>query len=416
MIFRSFLISLDHVTSFRMENGWIVFLLPALGLAMGLVYDRWGRAIRAGNNLVIETIHEASPKVPLRMAPMVLLGTLFTHLFGGSAGREGTAVQMGASLADSIAHRLRLGLLEREGVLAAGIAGGFGAAFGTPVAGVVFGLEVLTIGRIEYHALLPALVASVCADLTARSLGVVHAAYPVVANVPLTGGLFAAWLLFGVVVAAVAVGFVELSHRLRRFLEVRIPALPLRMAVGGTAVVVLWQLSGTDIYLGLGLPTIVGSFTDASIPLDAFALKLVFTVVTLAAGFVGGEVTPLLFVGATLGAAYGRVLGLPVELTTGVGLVAVFGAAANTPLALSIMGVELVGAGVLPHVAVVTVVAYLLTGHRGIYPAQRIVRLKHGGPLLERLVPLRDVSPGRELTPGADPLVPDPGQIGRAHV
>ena len=245
---------------------------------------------------------------------------------------------------------------------------------------------------------------------TARSLGVVHAAYPVVANVPLTGGLFAAWLLFGVVVAAVAVGFVELSHRLRRFLEVRIPALPLRMAVGGTAVVVLWQLSGTDIYLGLGLPTIVGSFTDASIPLDAFALKLVFTVVTLAAGFVGGEVTPLLFVGATLGAAYGRVLGLPVELTTGVGLVAVFGAAANTPLALSIMGVELVGAGVLPHVAVVTVVAYLLTGHRGIYPAQRIVRLKHGGPLLERLVPLRDVSPGRELTPGADPLVPDPGR------
>jgi H+/Cl- antiporter ClcA len=322
---------------------------------------------------------------------MVLVGTVLTHLFGGSAGREGTAVQMGGSLADAVAHRFRVGPDTRRELLAAGIAGGFGSVFGTPVAGAVFGLEVVVVGRLGYEALVPALVASVVGDLVTRGLGISHTVYPVPAALPLTAWVLAKWLVFAVAVALVAVAFVEGTHRLKALAEKRVPWLPLRMALGGVAVVGLWQLSGTGEYLGLGVPGILRAFEDPALPVSAFAWKLVFTVVTLGAGFLGGEVTPLFFIGASLGNVLARLLGLPVDLGAAVGLAALFAAAANTPLALSLMAVELVGASVLPHVAIVATVAYLLTGHRGIYPAQRIGRLKHGGPLLERLVPLREL-------------------------
>jgi H+/Cl- antiporter ClcA len=190
--------------------------------------------------------------------------------------------------------------------------------------------------------------------------------------------------------AVVTIAFVELTHFLKRMFERRIPRLPLRMFAGGLAVVVMWKAIGTSDYLGLGVPMIVRSFTDPHFPVYAFAAKLVFTAVTLAAGFLGGEVTPLFFVGAALGNVLARRLGLPLELGAGVGLAAVFGAAANTPIALSVMAVELLGATVLPHVVVVTVVAYLLSGHRGIYPSQRVLRRKYGGAPLNEAVALRD--------------------------
>jgi H+/Cl- antiporter ClcA len=386
-----FLHSLDWATRFRDAHELVVYALPLAGLLLGTAYDRWGRSIQGGNNLVLDTVHEGSPQLPLRMGPMVLVGTVLTHLFGGSAGREGTAVQMGAALADTIAHRVRLGIDARRELLAAGIAGGFGSVFGTPIAGAIFGLEVVTVGRMEYHALVPALVASLVGDLVTRSLGVVHTPYPHPAAVGLTPSLLGTWLLVGAAVAVSAIGFVEATHRLKRLLGRRVPHLAVRMMIGGAGVVAMWQLVGSSRYLGLGVPTILAAFDDPTLPVYAFALKLVFTTVTLAAGFLGGEVTPLFFIGATLGSTLARLLHVPLALGAGVGMAAVFGAAANTPIALSVMAVELLGAGVLPHVFVVTVVAYLLSGHRGIYPAQRLVRLKQGGPPLEERVALRDL-------------------------
>ncbi len=321
---------------------------------------------------------------------MVFVGTILTHLFGGSAGREGTAVQMGASLADGIAHVLRIDRTTRRQLLAAGIAGGFGSVFGTPIAGTFFGLEVVSIGRLEYDALAPALVASVVGDFVCRHLGVVHTAYPRAVSVELSPAVFGKLAIVGVAMAVVAIAFVELTHGLKRLLERRIPRLPLRMAFGGLVVVFMWKAIGTSDYLGLGVPVIVRAFEDPNLPVYAFAAKLVFTAVTLGSGFLGGEVTPLFFVGATLGSVCARALGLPIALGAGVGLAALFGAAANTPLALSVMAVELLGAAALPHVLIVTVVAYLLSGHRGIYPAQRIFRRKHGGDALDQPVPLRD--------------------------
>jgi H+/Cl- antiporter ClcA len=365
-----FLWLLDEATGLRIDHEGLVYLLPVAGLVIGALYQRFGEPVRGGNNLVIDTIHDDGPEIPLRLAPMVLIGTVLTHLFGGSAGREGTAVQMGASLGDWIAHRLRLARVTRVHLIAAGVAGGFGAVFGTPIAGAVFGLELVVLGRLRTEALVPALVAAVVGDLTTRGLGIEHTAYPQVAAVLLTPWLLARWLAFAVAVAAVTVAFIELTHGIKRLADRHLPRLALRMAAGGAVVVGLWTLIGTSDYLGLGVPVIVRAFSDPALPAEAFALKLLFTAVTVGAGFLGGEVTPLFFIGAALGNVLGRLLGIPVELAAGVGMAALFATASRTPIALSIMAAELLGAAVLPHVAIVAVVASLLTGRRSIYPAQ----------------------------------------------
>ena len=399
-----FLHLLDHATKLREEHETLVYALPVAGLVIGALYERWGGPIKGGNNLVLDTLHEERTQLPLRMTPMVLLGTVLTHVFGGSAGREGTAVQMGASLADAIAHRFRVRPELRKQLIAAGMAGGFASVFGTPVAGTIFGLEVMAIGIIEYEALLPALVASLVGNFVTLRLGVVHTPYPQIAHVDFTVLVLGKLCVIGVVMALATIAFVELTHALKHTLEKRFSRLPLRMFVGGAAVVVMWKLIGTSDYLGLGVPMIVRSFTDPNLPWFAFAAKLVFTAVTLGAGFIGGEVTPLFFVGATLGSVCARLLGLPIELGAAIGLAAVFGAAANTPIALSIMVVELVGGAALPHVVVVTVLAYILTGNRSIYPSQRLRRQKHGGARFERPIALRDY---RELPPS----LPPPGEV-----
>lgn len=385
-----FLWLLDVATTFRTKSEVIVYALPVAGLAIGWIYERFGQAIKAGNNLVIDTIHDDGPELPLRMAPMVLIGTVLTHLFGGSAGREGTAVQMGASISDWVSHRLKVGKHVRRQLLAAGVAGGFGSVFGTPVAGAVFGLEFVVLGRIEYEALVPALIASVVGDMTTRAFGIGHTHYPAAPHVSLTPMLFLKWVVFAAVVAVVTAVFIELLQFIKKRGEKHVPRLPIRMFLGGLILVALFQLVGTRDYLGLGVPMIVRSFEDPNLPVYAFALKLLFTAVTLGAGFLGGEVTPLFFIGATLGSVLARLLGIPIELGAGVGLAAVFAAASNTPLALSIMAIELLGAPIFPHVVIVCVLAYMLSGHRSIYPAQRFSRGK-GGALLASGKVLRDL-------------------------
>ncbi|MCB9630033.1 MAG: chloride channel protein [Sandaracinaceae bacterium] len=366
-----FLWLLELVTTFRTGHELIVYTLPLAGFGIGWLYERYGQPIKGGNNLVIDRLHDGGAEIPLRMAPMVLLGTVLTHLFGGSAGREGTAVQMGASLADWVSHRARVSPAMRLQLLAAGAAGGFGSVFGTPIAGAIFALEFVVVGRLRYVALVPALVASLVGDLTTRALGVGHQHYPAAPTVALTPPLLGKWVLFGVAAAAATVAFIELMGFLKRQGEKHVKTLARRMFVGGVAVVLLWKVVGTSDYLGLGVPVIVRAFEDPHLPVYVFALKLVFTAVTLAAGYLGGEVTPLFFVGAALGSVLARFLGVPIELGAGVGLAAVFAASSNAPLALSVMAVELLGVGVLPHVFVVCVVAFSLSGRRTIYSAQR---------------------------------------------
>jgi H+/Cl- antiporter ClcA len=387
-----FLHLLEAATNFRSGHMWMVYTLPVAGLLIGWLYEKFGTSIKGGSNLVIETIADNGPQIPVRMAPMIMVGTVLTHLFGGSAGREGTAVQMGASLADTVSHQLKLNPLLRKHMLAAGVAGGFASVFGTPIAGVLFGLEFVVLGQIAYEAMVPALVAAVIGDMTTRAWGITHAVYTPSSFVALSPIVLLKWFVFAAVVALTTTTFIELLHFIKKHGEERVPRLPLRMAIGGVMVVALWKLLGTDDYLGLGVPTILRAFYDGTLPSYAFALKLLFTAITLGAGFLGGEVTPLFFIGACLGNTLAGPLGLPLDLAAAVGMAAVFACASNTPLALSVMAIELVGANVFPHAAIVCVLAYLMTGHRSIYPSQRVVQGKTGSrlPLLKAIKDLHD--------------------------
>jgi H+/Cl- antiporter ClcA len=372
-----FLYSLDYVTSLRMENPWLLFFLPLGGAVVSYLYYKFGKSSTKGNNLILEQIHGGTESVPLRMAPLVLIGTLITHLFGGSAGREGTAVQMGGSLSEWFGKLIRVTPADRKILLICGISGGFGSIFGTPLAGTLFGLEVLAIGLISHQALLPAFVASLVGNLTATSLwGVSHLHYPI-GDIPALSFM----VILKVILASILFGltsrlFSELTHSLKRWYSYFFRNPMIKSAIGGIIIIGLVYLLGTRDYLGLGLPLIEASFTGEVSPL-AFLGKILFTSLTLGAGFQGGEVTPLFAIGATLGNALSGWIGLYAPFLAALGFIAVFCGATNTPIACFIMGIELFGGEGAVYMFMACVISYLFSGHSGIYTSQQIGISKH---------------------------------------
>lgn len=372
-----FLLALDRATDWRVAHPGILWLLPLAGLAVGLVYHRVGQPVDGGNNLLIDEIHDPRKVVPLRMVPLVLGGTVASHLFGASVGREGTAVQMGGALADQLTHVLRLPREDRRILLMAGMSAGFAAVFGTPLAGAVFGLEVLAIGRMRYDALFPCVVAAIVADQVCLAWGVRHAHYAIGALPPFTPWNVAAMVIAGIAFGLAGMLFAALARRLGALAKRRIAWPPLRPFVGGIAIAAaVWALDGQR-YIGLGLLDIARAFHEPMRPWD-FLGKLGFTVVSLGTGFKGGEVTPLFYIGATLGNALAPLLHMPFALMAGIGFVAVFAGAANTPIATTLMAMELFGSAAGPWAAIGCVTAYLFSGHAGIYRAQRVGHAKHG--------------------------------------
>ncbi|WP_413705993.1 voltage-gated chloride channel family protein [Ralstonia sp. Ralssp110] len=369
------LLALDWATNTRTAHPWLLWFLPVAGLAVGLLYHYTGRSVEGGNNLLIDEIHDPKRVVPKRMAPLILLGTVVTHVFGGSAGREGTAVQMGGSFADYLTRLFSLAPADRRILLMAGISAGFASVFGTPLAGAVFGLEVLAIGRLRYDAILPCFIAAIVGDLVPPLLGVHHTPYAIPFVPHLTPIAIGLVVVAGIVFGLAGMTFAALTNRLSRLLKHHIAFGPLRPVLGGSVVVAAAMALGTDKYLGLGIPVIVDAFHNP-LPAYDFAGKAAFTIVTLASGFKGGEVTPLFYIGATLGNALGYVLPLPFPLLAGLGFVAVFAGAANTPIASTLMAMELFGPEVGTFAGVACVVSYLFSGHTGIYHAQRIGHAK----------------------------------------
>jgi H+/Cl- antiporter ClcA len=388
-----FLWLLDVVTQYRYAHEWLVYLLPLAGVCIYFTYKLWGKNAAGGNNLVIDEIHEPGGGVPARMTPLVLGTTIVTHLFGGSAGREGTAVQMGGSIAGTVGRLFRLEADDTRILLMAGIAAGFGAVFGTPVAGAVFALEVLAIGAMRYGALLPCFTASVLADVVTTAWGIHHVHYHVAVAISDTGNsifhidvpLLLKSVLAGIAFGFAAYLFAELSHTISSLTKRLISPEWLIPVAGGVIIIGLCYMLGTTDYLGLGVTgkypgsiSIVNAFHAGGVASWSWLWKLLFTAITLSTGFKGGEVTPLFFIGAALGNVIAVICGAPVDIFAAMGFLAVFAAAANTPLACTIMGIELFGGQYTLYFAVACFVAYHFSGHSGIYTSQRIYNTGKG--------------------------------------
>ncbi|MDN3654733.1 voltage-gated chloride channel family protein [Ferruginibacter paludis] len=387
-----FLWLLDIVTVLRWQHLWLIFLLPLAGILIVWLYNRFGKNSHAGNNLIIDEIHEPGGGVPFRMTPLILFTTIITHLFGGSAGREGTAVQMGGSMASQFADWFKLSVYDKQILLMCGMSAGFAAVFGTPVAGAVFALEVLYIGRIKYDALIPCLIAGIVAHITCVSCSIQHTQYTIAFksssdsffphisfDLFLLGKVIIAGVLFGFA----GFGFAALSHTIKNKSRQFITNPLLVPVVGAVLVVGISYLLGTFDYLGLGVTnpkpdgiSIVNAFKTGGAGYLSWFWKLLLTAITLGMGFKGGEVTPLFFIGATLGNILATISGAPVDLMAGLGFIAVFAGATNTPLACTLMGIELFGSENIIYYAVACFTAYYFSGHSGIYKSQRVAVTK----------------------------------------
>jgi H+/Cl- antiporter ClcA len=384
-----FLWLLEWATHYRWDHQWIIWFLPFAGILIYFLYNKLGSNAEGGNNLVMDEIHQPGGGIPARMAPLVLITTIITHLFGGSAGREGTAVQIGGSMANMLGKWMRLSPKDLRILLMAGIAAGFGAVFGTPLTGAVFALEVLAIGVIRYDALVPCLIAAVFSDQVCAAWGIHHTRYDILFQDTDAIHWFSFihmdfLLLAKIVVAGIAFGlasmlFATSMHNIKKYAKQWIKPGWLVPAVGGLIIVMACHIPGAMDYIGLGVTSkdpygvsIVNAFKNIPMSDWAWLIKLIFTAVTLGMGFKGGEVTPLFFIGAALGHTLATLMGAPIDLFAGLGFIAVFAGATNTPIACTLMGIELFGTEHALYFGVACFTAYYFSGHAGIYSAQRI--------------------------------------------
>jgi H+/Cl- antiporter ClcA len=366
-----FLMSLDWVTDTREKNSLIIWLLPLAGLLVVWLYQISGKELQKGNNILIAEYHQPKTLISWMMAPLIFVTTLLTHLFGGSAGREGTAMQMGSSISDQFSFLFKDKELHRKTLIICGISAGFGSLFGTPITGIVFGFEVLILLKIPVISLLPAVLCSYTASFVNNALQAPHTQYDSVlysqSNPIDIIWFFLAGLLFGgasYLFISMQIFFTDVIKKINQ-------SPYLIIAVGGLLIAIFVHFMGTQ-YIGLGIPTITESF-DSMLPVYDFLLKILLTTFTLAIGFKGGEVTPLFFIGATLGnALFVFGMPLPLEVLAALGFVAVFAGATNTPLACSVMGIELFGMELGIFFVLTCFLAYLVSGKHSVYEAQQL--------------------------------------------
>ena len=382
-----FLLALDFVTIWRTDHIWVVNFLPLIGLGIGYAYHYFGSAVQKGNNLILET-HQAivttssssttstsTKPIPLLMAPLVFISTLLTHVAGGSAGREGTAVQMGGAIADQFTTLFKLSAAERKTILIMGVSAGFAAVFGTPWAAAIFALEIMSFKKIKFENIIPSFVAAFCAHYICLAWMVKHTVYSIDIIPSITANTISWTLLAGIIFGVTAFVFIQ-SNKVLEGLFSKIKFAPFRPFIGGIIIALFIILANSTKYIGLGIPSIMDAFNTHAGNFD-FAIKLLLTSLTLSAGFKGGEVTPLFFIGATLGNILIWFIPLPMALLAGMGFVAVFAGATHCVVASIIMGMELFGIQAGMYVGLASLVAYFASGMNGIYSAKLKLGMKY---------------------------------------
>ena len=343
------------------------YVLPVAGAAIGFAYQRWGQRARQGADLILEEIHHPRRRLPASMPPLILVTTLLTHLVGGSAGREGTAVQMSAALTDQLGRFFRITAEERKTLLVASAGAGFGAAIGAPWAGALFGIEAFHRSRPSHWV--HSLIASFMAYYSGVLLGAPHIQFPSPAPISWNLALVGQLSLLGLAFGLAAKFTVWLTHLVERISVRAFPAAWLRAAIGGGLLLIVFVGIGWVRYSGLGIPVILEAFGQPASLWDPLA-KSVVTALTIGMGFKGGEFIPLVFIGATAGSAMAALLHWNISLAAALGVGAVFGAAANAPLACALMAAELFGWPILPAAVITGYISYLVTGEHGIYRSQ----------------------------------------------
>lgn len=370
----AFLSALNLVTAAREAHVALFALLPVVNLATAWIYRNHGLRAARGNNLVIDSSVTGTP-IHARMAALTFICSVATHAAGGSAGREGTAVQIGGTIASNVAGIFHLDGRDRQDLMLAGISAAFGGVFGTPLAGAFFGMEMCTVGKLNYSAGLYCLVASFAGDLTARAIGTGHT-FNVIASVPaMEPATVALVVLAAVVFGLVARLFSASIRAVKRIYATRITNYLVAALAGSLVLLAVYAVFGLWSFGGLSEWLVQAGFAGTTGPADVIA-KLACTALTLGAGFQGGEVTPLFGIGASLGGWLGQLTGLEPSFMAALGMVGVFGAALNVPITTIMLSIDMFGGVGVGYFVIVAFVSYLVAGHRSVYPAQRIVTPK----------------------------------------
>ncbi len=371
-----FYFGMSVVTLIRTKNPWIIWLLPIGGLLIIGSYHMLHDEKDSGTNLVLSAIHSGD-ELPFRMAPLIFFSTLITHLFGGSAGREGAALQLGGSIGNGLGRLFRFDEKDKHIMIMCGMSAAFSALFGTPMAAAIFSMEVVSVGIMHYSALVPCVLASLVAHGIAVSFDVTAESFPLGKLPAFTVANALKTSLLAILCALVSVLFCILLHQAESLYKKFFKNPYLRIFAGGCLVIVLTLLVGDQTYNGAGMPVIAACMKTGTVAWQAFLLKMLFTAATLGAGYKGGEIVPTFFIGATFGCLFGNLIGFSPVLCTAIGMSAVFCGVTNCPITSLLISFELFGYEGMPYFLLAIAFSYRLSGYYGLYHSQKIVYSKY---------------------------------------